>query len=192
MKGGVEKLMAKDNSPGMSPETVLNGTGKPWEEWLALLDAAKGTSMNHAELARFVEQNFEVSGWWAQGIAIGYEYARGMRERGMTSDGFATNASKTLNLAVEQVWELFGDSDLRAKWLDPQLLEQTSATRPRTFNAKWLADDSRVSVNFTSKGDNKSSFAIQHRRLQHQDDIATVKAFWKQRIAELVKVANTL
>lgn len=177
-------------TPGMSPEAILNGTGKPWEEWLKLLDDVKATSWTHTHIAKHIVDNFDVSGWWAQGIAIGYEYERGMRKPGMTSDGFAANASKTLNLPVEKVWKLFGDDALRAQWLDPTLIEKTSATEPKTFNAKWLADDSRVSVNFTSKGDNKSSFGIQHRRLPDQDSIPVMKAFWKERIAALVEVSK--
>lgn len=131
--------MADSTSPGMSPEAILNGTGKPWEEWLSLLDQAEGTSMSHTQLAQYLENNFDISGWWAQGIAIGYEYARGMRKRGMTSDGFAANASKTLNLPVEKVWALFGDDVLRAQWLDPALLEKHPPHRlaPLTRNG-WL------------------------------------------------------
>ncbi|ANE04034.1 hypothetical protein [Corynebacterium crudilactis] len=180
------------NSGGMSPESILNGTGTSWDQWLKILDDTKATAWNHAQIAKYLLDNFEVSGWWAQGIAIGYEYERGMREPGMTSDGFAANASKTLNLPVEKVWKFFGDDELRAQWLEPDLLLKTSATEPKTFNAKWLADDSRISVNFTAKGENKSSFGIQHRRLPEQGQIAVMKAFWKDRISTLVELSKQL
>lgn len=146
--------------------------------------------MTHTELAAYISKNFEVSGWWAQGIAIGYEYDRGMRARGMTSDGFATNISKTLAIPVAQLWAYFANDDLRAQWLEPDLLTPTSATEPRTFNAKWNLDDSRVSVNFQAKGDNKSSFGLQHRRLANQEAIEPTKAMWKAMVAALVEVLH--
>ncbi|MCK2200135.1 hypothetical protein [Corynebacterium callunae] len=175
-------------TPGMSPEAILKGTGKSWAEWLELLDKAQGTTMTHTELAAYIAKNFEVSGWWAQGIAIGYEYDRGMRDRGMTSDGYATNASKTFNTPVSTLWQFFADDQLRSQWLEPDLLSPTSATEPKTFNAKWNADNSRISVNFQAKGENKSSFGLQHRRLPSQEHIAPTKAMWKSKIAVLAEL----
>ena len=116
-----------ENPNGMSLEAIQNGTGRSWDEWLALLDAAGAMAMNHTELARFVLENFELSGWWAQGVAIGYEHERGLRPKGMTSDGFAANASKTVQAPVEKLWRLWGDDALRAQWLDPTLVTVTTA-----------------------------------------------------------------
>lgn len=179
-----------EQSPGMSPESIKNGTGKEWAAWLKILDDANATTMTHTQIAKHIDENYDVGGWWAQGIAIGYEYERGMRERGMTSDGFATNASKTLNIPVEQAWGLWANDDLRAQWLDPALLTVSSATPSKSFNAKWNSDDSRVSVHFTAKGEHKSSFGVQQRRLPQQEDIDVQKAFWKEAITRLVKVAE--
>lgn len=179
-----------DQKMGMSPEAIKNGTGKSWEEWVKILDDANATSMDHATIAKFVHENFEVSGWWAQGVAIGYEHEKGMRPAGMTSDGFAANASKTLGIPVEQMWRLWADDELRAQWLHPDLITKTTATENKSFHGKWNADDSRVSVNFSSKGESKSSFGVQHRRLSGQDEIEVRKAFWKDAIQRLVEVAT--
>lgn len=179
-----------DKSTGMSPEAILKGTGRPWDEWVRLLDEAGGDTMTHTELARYVLENYDLSMWWAQGVAIGYHTAKGLRAKGMTSDGYAANASKTLPIPLEQLWRLWGDDALRAQWLDPDLLTVTTATENRTFNAKWNADDSRVSVNFTAVGENRSKFGLQHSRLASSEMIEERRAFWKAAIERLVQVAN--
>lgn len=179
-----------DHPNGMSPEAIRKGTGHTWEEWIRLLDAAGAESMNHTELAKYVLENHEISAWWAQGVAIGYEHDKGLRPRGMTSDGFAANASKTLPIPLDRLWRLWGDDDLRAQWLDPDLLTVTTATENRTFNAKWNADGSRVSVNFGAVGDDRSKFGLQHSRLATSEEIAERKAFWKTAIARLAEVAE--
>lgn len=179
-----------DQPNGMSPEAIKNGTGKDWEEWVEILDAAHATAMDHAAIAKYVLDNFDLTGWWAQGVAIGYEHAKGMRPRGMTSDGFAANASKTLNMPVEKAWLLWADDDLRAQWLDAELITKTTATESKSFHGRWNADDSRVSVHFTAKGDAKSSFGVQHRRLAGPDEIESRKAYWKDAIGRLVDVAK--
>ncbi len=179
-----------DNPNGMSPEAIKNGTGRTWDEWVALLDAAGGTSMTHTELARYVLENYELSGWWAQGVAIGYHHAKGLRPRGMTSDGFAANASKTVAVPVETLWRLWGDDALRAQWLDPALVTVTTATENKSFRARWNADDSRISADFYAKGEAKSSVSLQHTRLANQEEIAVMKAFWKAAIERMKEIAE--
>lgn len=175
----------------MSPEAIRNGTGKHWDEWVKILDGANATSMDHATIAKYIHENFEVSGWWAQGVAIGYEHEKGMHPAGMTSDGFAAHASKTLPIPVEHLWRLWADDELRAQWLDLDLITKTTATENKSFHGKWNADDSRVSVHFSAKGESKSSFGVQHKRLSGQEEIVAKKAFWKDAIQRLVEVAET-
>ena len=179
-----------DQPNGMSPGAIKNGTGKDWAEWVKILDAVDATSMDHKTIAKYVLDNYDLSGWWAQGVAIGYEHEKGMRPKGMTSDGFAANASKTLAIPVKRLWRLWADDELRASWLDPDLVTKTTATENKTFNGRWNADDSRISVNFYAKGENKSNFGLQHRRLASQDEIEVKRTFWKDAIKRLVEVAE--
>ncbi len=179
-----------DNPNGMSPEAIKKGTGRTWEEWVAVLDAAGGESMSHTELAKYILENFDLSVWWGQGVAIGYHHAKGLRPRGMTSDGFAANASKTLSIPLNRLWKLWADDELRAQWLDPALLTVSSASENRTFNAKLNSDNSRISINFSAVGEDRSKFGLQNTRLASADEIPVRKAFWKEAIERLVEVAN--
>jgi hypothetical protein len=88
----------KSGPRGISEERVMEATGKGWEEWFALLDrwAADRGGYKHQDAAKYLhtvpftgqraklsrksattpERNRE---WWAQVIAIRYEWERGMR-----------------------------------------------------------------------------------------------------------------
>ncbi len=79
------------HNPGMSDAAIRGGTGRGWDEWLALLDAWGGTSKTHPEIATFLNEVHGVDGWWAQGVTVGYERARGMRAVGQLPDGYGTS-----------------------------------------------------------------------------------------------------
>lgn len=179
-----------DSLIGMSPEAIRNGTGRDWDEWIRLLDEAGGASMTHTELAKYVLDNYDLSVWWGQGVAIGYHTAKGLRPKGMTSKGFAANASKTLSIPLNRLWKLWADDDLRAQWLDPDLLTVSSASENRTFNAKYNPDGTRISINFSAVGDDRSKFGLQHAGLANAEEIEERKAFWKAAIERLVEVAG--
>ena len=62
----------------MSADRVLAATGRTPEDWYAVLDEQGAVSWGHTAVAAWVlEQG--VDGWWAQGVTIGYEQARGLR-----------------------------------------------------------------------------------------------------------------
>jgi hypothetical protein len=179
-----------ENPSGMSSEAVQNGTGRTWEEWTALLDADNAGSLSHADIAKLIAEKHGLDGWWGQGVAVGYEQIKGLRVKGQTSDGFAANASKTLQVPLERLWAVWGDEALRAEWLDPALVTVTTATENKSFRARWNADDTRISVDFYAKGEGKSSVALQHSRLPDLEVTEARKAFWKEAMARMQKVAE--
>lgn len=110
----------------MAEELVLNrikssavkaATGKGWEEWLERLDAAGAAAWNHKEIVAFLEREHpEMSGWWRQGVTVGYEKARGKRVLGETADtGFQVGVRRTLPLELDAAWRLLVEHPER--WL---------------------------------------------------------------------------
>ncbi len=71
---------------GISDETVIEKTGKATDEWNAILDTWDAPTKGHPAIARFLEQEHGVSGWWAQTITVRYEYARGLRRDAVVPD----------------------------------------------------------------------------------------------------------
>ncbi|MBA2595514.1 MAG: hypothetical protein H0V00_02700 [Chloroflexia bacterium] len=59
-----------------------------------------------------------IDGWWAQGVTVGYERARGMRALHERPDGFSMSASKTFSVPLERLFAAFVDPDERERWLD--------------------------------------------------------------------------
>ncbi len=176
-------------NPGMSDEAIQRGTGKTWDEWFALLDAWGGTDQTHTEIARYVHDEYGVEGWWAQGVAVGYERARGIRVRHQQPDGFSVSASKTFPVSVERVFAAFVDDGLRDGWIEPGALRLRTAQPYRSARFDVLlpgAPGTRIEVYFTAKSETKTSAAVQHSKLADAESIEPWRAFWKERLARLV------
>lgn len=80
-------MAAKRSGPqAISDETVIEKTGKPSDEWHAILDAWDAPAKGHPAIARYLEQEHGLSGWWAQTVTVRYEYARGLRKDAVVPD----------------------------------------------------------------------------------------------------------
>ncbi len=170
----------------VSDDAVRRATGRSRDEWFALLDGWGATERRHPEIARWLVAEHAVAGWWAQGITVDYEQARGMRMPGQQSDGlFAASVSRTLAVPVERVYEAFADEQLRERWLPGEHLEVTTARPARTLHARWEDSPTRVSVGFTSKGDARSLAALTHHRLPDPESAERMKAHWRERMDAL-------
>ena len=55
-----------------SDAVILANTGKTWDEWFAVLDGWGAVERPHTEIARWVNQEHGVDGWWAQGVTVAY------------------------------------------------------------------------------------------------------------------------
>lgn len=170
----------------VSGAKVADATGRDYDAWFALLDAWGATSRTHTEIAAWLVGEQDVPGWWAQTVTVAYEQERGLRVPGQKKDGFASSASKTVNVPVEQLFEAFSDPDLRTRWLPVEAAERTSKPG-RRFTAD-LPEDTRIAVTFQSKGDGKSSVGIEHTRIATAERAAEWKADWRSWLADLKKV----
>ena len=178
---------------GMSSEALARRTGKGWDEWLALLDAWGAASRKHPEIASYLRDDLGVDGWWAQGITVGYERARGMRAFGQLVDGFSATASKTVGVPVERLHEAFVNPEVRRRWLPDAELAISSAT-PKAVHAAWPhegAPNARVDAGLTAKGPSKSSVAVQVRRLPDAEASERAKAYWRERLAALAALLES-
>jgi hypothetical protein len=48
-------------------------TGKTWEEWYALMDAAGCKDMHHKGIVAYLADNFKIDPWWQQQVTVAYE-----------------------------------------------------------------------------------------------------------------------
>ena len=88
-------------------------TGKDWSEWLALLDAAGAAATvarSSAHVGSGMQSLPDSAGWWGQMVAVGYERARGLREKHESCTGeFQATLSKTLPVPLFAAFAAWAD-----------------------------------------------------------------------------------
>ncbi|PWB97279.1 hypothetical protein [Homoserinimonas hongtaonis] len=175
----------------VSPSTIsdtklMAATGKTRGEWHALLDAENAPTWSHTQIAAWLHREHRVDGWWAQGITVGYEQARGMRLPGQQPDGtFAAGISRTVDgdrqTTLDRAVSLINDH------LDtgPDSVSR-DAKHP---TARWrLADGTGMLVTVSPAGIgtvNRSRVALTRLRLAGPESLAPAKA-------ELAEILNAL
>jgi hypothetical protein len=164
---------------GQTDATVAAKTGRTWPEWVAALDGAGATDMDHAAIARWVYDACGV-GWWSQTVAVGYERIRGLRAVGQRRGGaYEAGKSRTFAVPAARVFDAFADEDVRRRWLDVDLTIR-KATPHKSLRITW-GDGSNVEVYVTAKGASKTTVSIAHGKLSSKQAADEAKAFWADR-----------
>lgn len=175
----------------VSSAALAAGTGRGWDEWFVILDAWGATGHDHAAIARHLVTEHGVDGWWAQGITVGYEQERGLRQPGQRADGtFTANASTTITVAREIVFDLWADEERRATWLADDVLRLRSANRPKRVRFDFGPDDSLVIVELVAKDDHKTAVQVANERLADVETMVERKAHWKRHLDALKAAAD--
>jgi hypothetical protein len=175
---------------GRTDATILRGSGKSWEEWIAILDAWGAKERTHGEIARFVNGELGVPGWWAQTVAAGYERARGMRAPNQRPDGFTFSVSKTIPVSAMTLSKAFTDARSRNRWLEPGMLKVRTSQPGRT--ARFDVGDGRIrmAMGLTPKGPKKTAVALQFERLADKKEMESFRAEWKERLTKLADILS--
>jgi hypothetical protein len=172
--------------PPYSDDVIRANTGRAWDEWFVLLDAWGAAGRPHPEIARWLVEEHGVGGWWAQGVTVAYEQARGLRAPGQRRGGlFEVNATRTVAVPVERLYKAFADPTLRERWLPGAAVEVRTARQARSIRANWDDGSTRLVIAFTARGEAKSQVALTHERVPDAGTADKLKAFWRERMAAL-------
>ena len=88
-----------------STRAIEEATGASWQEWCAFLDDQGAAQLDHIAIVRKARTFREISGWWAQGVAVAYEQHIGRRKPGQRSDGlFNASVSRTIKALLEPAY----------------------------------------------------------------------------------------
>jgi uncharacterized protein YndB with AHSA1/START domain len=178
--------------PPYSDEVIRSNTGKAWDEWFALLDRWGAVERPHPEIARWVNEEHGVPGWWAQGVTVAYEQARGLRAPGQRRGGqFEVNASKTVAVPAERLYEAFADPAVRERWLPGATVEVRTARPAKSIRANWDDGSTRLVIAFTARGGSKSQVALTHERVPDAGTADKLKVFWRERMAALKELLES-
>ena len=185
------KLTASDYAKlaGTSNAVMEARTGKTWEQWVRVLDAIDATQMSHTAIASHVHAKYKLDGWWAQGVTVGYERIRGLREKGQRRSGrFDASKSKTLPVPASVAFDAFVDARTRKKWLPGVALTIRKATAPKSIRIGW-PDGTIVAVWITAKGD-KCTVGVQQDNLPTRELANASKAYWAEKLAALEELVS--
>jgi hypothetical protein len=164
----------------VSDDAVAKATGKTWDDWFQILDRAGCAKMNHKQIVAVVERHYS-GGWWGQMVTVGYEQARGLRELHQSCDGvYQASSSKTVNVPVAKLFDVWHDPKRRATWLgdaDGEIVIR-KATRPKSLRVTWCDGRTHVDVNLFPKGDAKSYVSLQHTKLKDAAEVEKKKRYW--------------
>ena len=177
---------------GVGDDAVRAKTGKGWKEWFALLDKAGARKMEHKDVALYLYKTHKVDGWWSQMITVGYEQARGMREKHQRAAGhYDISVSRTLEVPISKVFNAWQNEPIRNKWLKENGLTIRKATPNKTMRITWVDNNTSLEVYFYSKGPAKSQVVVQHSKLPNAQAAAKMKTYWSKqldRLKEFLKV----
>jgi hypothetical protein len=63
---------------GIKPETVIEKTGRSWEEWDSILNDFDVASNCSPAASRHLRENYDVSMWWSNTILTRYKQLNGI------------------------------------------------------------------------------------------------------------------
>jgi uncharacterized protein YndB with AHSA1/START domain len=180
-----DELAAK---AGMASDAVRAKTGRGWRQWVDALDAIDAAKMTHTEIARHLNREMGVPGWWSQAVTVGYERIRGLREVGQRRGGlYEAGKSRTFPVTVDALYRAFANARTRARWLPGVKIKIRTAIANKSMRVTW-PDGTDLLLGFTAKGTGKAALALVHSKLPSRAAIAESKAYWAERLAALSEI----
>jgi uncharacterized protein YndB with AHSA1/START domain len=171
-------------SPEISNEAVQAKTGKNWDEWFAILDAAGGKEMRHKEIVAVLSKNYEIDPWWQQSVTVAYEKARGLRQKHEMVDGYQISKSITIHAPVEKVFSAWTDKPARGQWLGNTDFSIRKTTPNKSIRIAWKDPQSNIEVYFYPKGE-RVQVTLNHSKLPDQSQAEKMKAYWTNQFEKM-------
>jgi len=177
--------MAKSSSArkiaGISDDAVKKRTGRTWNQWFAILDKAGARKMNHPQIAAYIYKEQKLPGWWAQMVTVGYEQARGLREKHQRPEGYEISVSRVVDVPLASLFRAWQEAKQRDKWLgakESKKLEVRRATANKSLRITWSDEKTSLEVNFYQKGKSKAQVVVQHSKLKDAEAAVKMKSYW--------------
>ena len=168
-----------------SDDSIRRATGKGHGEWFAILDTWGATGHTHTEIARWLNAEHGVPGWWSQNITVNYERARGMRRPGQMADGFSVSVSRTIAALPDRALAAFTDTRIRKRWLPDAPMRQRPTRAALTARFDWADPKSRVVVIVNAKGSDKSVVTVTCEQVPDADSAEALKGRWRASLGDL-------
>jgi hypothetical protein len=189
---------AATSKGGLSDARAIARTGRALAHWFDVLDRFGAVERGHTAAARHLHDDHGVDGWYAQGITVAYERARGLRAVNQRRSGsYEVSVSKVVAADTAGVAGAFTNPRQRARWIaqaDPDLRGALVASlRGRTgafvvkpngrARHRYTWDGTTVEIYLDPKGPQKCSLVVQHMKLPSQAAVDERRAQWRSALA---------
>lgn len=162
------------SADNVGDDAVERATGTTRDGWFALLDEAGAAEWKHQAIASWLVAEHGVDPWWAQGVTVAYEQARGIRRPGQRQDGtFEVSVTRTVAAEVEPALRALAAVVTEQTGVEPLALNLTAKHPTARFP---LAGGEYVLASATERPGGKSSIGLVRGRMPSDDDLVGAKA----------------
>jgi hypothetical protein len=197
---------ATSSKGGVSDAKSREKTGHGLEYWFDVIDRFGGVEKGHTASARHLYEAHSVPGWYAQGITVAYERARGVRAVNQRCDGeYEVSVSKVVTGKTADVIRALTDKRVRIRWVkgvDARLVKALAAAldgpaskeivvRPDgqgRFRYKW--GDTTVQLYLLPKAGGKVSVVATNSRLADASVVEERRALWRTALDALAQLLS--
>ena len=167
------------SEPETPDDKTREATGRGWDEWCDVIEAWGGRSEGHAAIARHLAATYGLTGWWSQGVTIGYERITGLRVVNQMTDGtFTASKSKTLDLDVDLLRSLLIDDDARRD-LFPR--HDTVLRSKPTSKALHIGfDEGAALFSFDAATNGRTRLTVSHEKLPSSEAADRWRFYWAE------------
>jgi hypothetical protein len=165
--------------PETSDEAIRVGTGRGWDEWCDLIDTWPGRSEGHTAIAQFLQLTYEISGWWAQGVTVGYERITGLRLPHQMADGsFTVSKSRTIAIDAADLRAMLLSDDGRRDLFPDVATELRSRSTAKSVRIAIGPGSALFTLDPAKNG--RTKLTVTHEKLPTLDAVEEWKFYWSE------------
>ncbi|MEM7482891.1 MAG: hypothetical protein AAF481_17085 [Acidobacteriota bacterium] len=173
----------------VSDDRCREKTGHGFEYWFGVLDRFGARKAGHTAAARHLQQDHNVSAWYAQSITVAYERVHGLREIGQQGTGtYQVSVSRVLPVDAEMACDLLRRDT--AIWLDnaagkpgeslrQELANSEFQPSKRGYRLRYRPDTSIVELTVDRKPDGRSSLVARHSEVPDRKTLDRLRDRWR-------------
>jgi hypothetical protein len=165
--------------PEQSDESVRIHTGRSWDAWCDVIDDWPERDLGHGPIAARLLAEFDITGWWAHGVTVGYERITGRRVPYQVADGtFTAGRSKTVPIAPDELKAALLDDAGRVALFPGEHTELRSKPTSKVVRLRIGPGTAQIAIEPASGG--RSKVSVAHEKLPTVGVVEEWRFYWAE------------